>query len=135
MRRDVVELREFYAQPLGEAVRETLTRKVFETWGDAPGVDMLGLGYATPFLEPFLSARRVTAAMPMRQGVEPWPAHGRRRSCLVDEAGPRRVVGEIVGEQAEIRGLVALFHGISLQGERVASERDDAFAFHGSSNK
>ncbi|MBX7248979.1 MAG: methyltransferase domain-containing protein [Caulobacteraceae bacterium] len=87
MRRDVVELREFYAQPLGEAVRETLTRKVFETWGDAPGVDMLGLGYATPFLEPFLSARRVTAAMPMRQGVEPWPAHGRRRSCLVDEAG------------------------------------------------
>jgi SAM-dependent methyltransferase len=47
---------------------------------------MLGLGYATPFLEPFLSARRVTAAMPMQQGVEPWPAHGRRRSCLVDEA-------------------------------------------------
>lgn len=86
MRRDVRELREFYAQPLGLAVRETLTRKVFETWGDAPGVDMLGLGYATPFLEPFLSARRVTAAMPAQQGVEPWPAHGRRRSTLVDEA-------------------------------------------------
>lgn len=85
MRRDVRELREFYAQPLGVAVRETLTRKVFETWGDAPGVDMLGLGYATPFLEPFLSARRVTAAMPAQQGVEPWPAHGRRRSALVDE--------------------------------------------------
>lgn len=86
MRRDVLELREFYAQPLGEAVRETLTRKVFETWGDAPGVDMLGLGYATPFLEPFLSARRVTAAMTAQQGVEPWPAHGRRRVALVDEA-------------------------------------------------
>ncbi len=86
MRRDVLELREFYAQPLGLAVRETVTRKVFETWGDAPGVDMLGLGYATPFLEPFLSARRVTAAMPARQGVEAWPAHGRRRACLVDEA-------------------------------------------------
>lgn len=86
MRRDVLELREFYAQPLGEAVRETVTRKVFETWGDAPGVDMLGLGYATPFLEPFLSARRVTAAMPAQQGVEAWPAHGRRRACLVDEA-------------------------------------------------
>jgi len=85
MRRDVRELREFYAQPLGVAVRETLTRKVFETWGDAPGVDMLGLGYATPFLEPFLSARRVVAAMPMQQGVEAWPAHGRRRVALVDE--------------------------------------------------
>jgi len=85
MRRDVVELRQFYAQPLGLAVRETLTRKVFETWGDAPGVDMLGLGYATPFLEPFAAARRVTAAMPAQQGVEAWPARGRNRACLVDE--------------------------------------------------
>ena len=85
MRRDVLELREFYAQPLGVAVRETLTRKVFETWGDARGVDVLGLGYATPFLEPFLTARRVIAAMPAQQGVEPWPARGRNRACLVDE--------------------------------------------------
>jgi len=85
MRRDVLELREFYAQPLGLAVRETLTRKVFETWGDAPGVDMLGLGYATPFLEPFRAARRIVAAMPGQQGVEGWPARGRNRATLVDE--------------------------------------------------
>ena len=85
MRRDVRDLREFYAQPLGVAVRETLTRKVLETWGDAPGVDMLGLGYATPFLEHFRGARRIVAAMPAQQGVETWPARGRNRSSLVNE--------------------------------------------------
>lgn len=85
MRRDVLELREFYAQPLGLAVRETLSRKVLETWGDCSALDVLGLGYATPFLDPFASARRAVAAMPAEQGVEAWPARGRNRACLVDE--------------------------------------------------
>jgi SAM-dependent methyltransferase len=85
MRRDVLELREFYAQPLGGAAREMLTRKTAEAWGDAAGLDVLGLGYATPFLEQFAAARRVVAAMPAGQGVETWPAEGRNRACLVDE--------------------------------------------------
>jgi SAM-dependent methyltransferase len=85
MRRDVLELREFYAQPLGGAVREALTRKAAEAWGDAAGLDVLGLGYATPFLERFTAARRVVAAMPAQQGVEAWPADAKNRACLVDE--------------------------------------------------
>ena len=85
MRRDVLDLREFYAQPLGLAARETLSRKIHESWGDAPAVDMLGLGYATPFLDRFRAARRVVAAMPATQGVEAWPARGRNRACLIDE--------------------------------------------------
>jgi SAM-dependent methyltransferase len=85
MRRDVLELREFYAQPLGGAVREALARKAAEAWGDAAGLDVLGLGYATPFLERFTAARRVVAAMPAQQGVEAWPADARNRACLVDE--------------------------------------------------
>ena len=35
MRRDVLELREFYAAPLGGAAREMVARKVAEAWGDA----------------------------------------------------------------------------------------------------
>jgi SAM-dependent methyltransferase len=85
MRRDVLELREFYAQPLGRAAREALARKTAEAWGDAAGLDVLGLGYATPFLEGFTAARRLVAAMPAQQGVETWPADGRNRACLVDE--------------------------------------------------
>jgi SAM-dependent methyltransferase len=86
MRRDVVDLRAFYATPLGAAVREQVARKLEEAWGDAHGLDVLGVGYATPFLDGFLPrARRVTAAMPGAQGVERWPAGGANLACLADE--------------------------------------------------
>lgn len=86
MRRDVLQLREFYAQPLGRAVRSLLSRKVTEAWGDVGGLDVLGLGYATPFLDGIGAARRVVAAMPHAQGVESWPAQGLNRALLSDEA-------------------------------------------------
>lgn len=86
MRRDVLELREFYATALGQAAREMASRKVIEAWGDANGLDVLALGYATPFvgaLRP--AARRVVAAMPAQQGVEVWPLPGPNLACLAAE--------------------------------------------------
>ena len=75
MRRDVLDLRQFYASPLGRAAREMVARKVAEAWADAGGLDVLALGYATPFLDrPASAARRAVAAMPAAQGVEAWPA-------------------------------------------------------------
>lgn len=87
MRRDVLDLRAFYAAPLGRVAREMLGRKVAEAWGDANGLDVLGLGYATPFLDEARGkARRVVAAMPATQGVEVWPAGGERnQAALVEE--------------------------------------------------
>jgi SAM-dependent methyltransferase len=86
MRRDVLELRQFYASDLGRAARAMVSRKVEEAWGDAHGQDVLGLGYATPFLTPLqANARRVVAAMPAQQGVEVWPGGGRNLSVLVGE--------------------------------------------------
>jgi SAM-dependent methyltransferase len=86
MRRDVVDLRAFYATPLGQAVRDMVTRQLVNAWGDARGLDILGLGYATPFLWPFHQhARRVTAAMPAAQGVEIWPPGEANLACLADE--------------------------------------------------
>jgi len=88
MRRDVLDLRAFYATPLGRAAREMLGRKVAEAWGDARGLDVLGLGYATPFLDTArVKARRVVAAMPATQGVEVWPTGERNQACLVEETG------------------------------------------------
>ena len=88
MRRDVLNLRAFYATPLGAAVRDQVARKLVEAWGDAHGLDVLGLGYATPFLEPFMEkARRAVAAMPGQQGVEVWPAGRANLACLGDERG------------------------------------------------
>ncbi len=86
MRRDVLEMRRFYASPLGGAARDMVRRKLAEAWGDGRGLDILGLGYATPFLDGFGTARRVVAAMPAGQGVEAWPQGGRNLACLMDEA-------------------------------------------------
>lgn len=86
MRRDVVELRQFYAGALGAAAREMIGRKVAEAWGDLHGLDVLALGYATPFVSgrhPY--ARRIVAAMPAAQGVEVWPVDAVNRACLADE--------------------------------------------------
>lgn len=61
-------------------------RKVIEAWGDAHGLDVLALGYATPFVAPMReAARRVVAAMPAQQGVEIWPGGAGNLSTLVPE--------------------------------------------------
>ena len=86
MRRDVLELRQFYASRLGQAAREMVSRKVLEAWGDGHGQDVLALGYATPFvahLQP--AARRVVAAMPAQQGVEVWPGGQKNLATLAAE--------------------------------------------------
>jgi SAM-dependent methyltransferase len=85
MRQDVIELREFYASPLGAAAARMIGRKVGEAWGDIAGLDLLGLGYAVPLVAG-ARARRVIAAMPAAQGVEVWPAGSSNLSCLVDDA-------------------------------------------------
>jgi SAM-dependent methyltransferase len=88
MRRDVLELRQFYASDLGRAARAMLSRKVVEAWGDGRGQDVLGLGYATPFLASLEGrARRVVAAMPAQQGVEVWPGGRGNLTSLVAEDG------------------------------------------------
>ena len=84
MRQDVLELRRFYASPLGREVARLIGRKVTEAWGDVSGLDVLGLGYATPLLAEAGQRRRI-AAMPAAQGVEVWPLDGAALSCLVDD--------------------------------------------------
>ena len=78
MRRDVLDLRDFYSTPLGWATQSMIGRKLAEAWGDTAGLDVLGLGYATPYLDAYRAAsRRTVAAMPAAQGVEVWPAGSR----------------------------------------------------------
>lgn len=86
MRRDVLELRQFYATDLGRAARAMVERKLLEAWGDAHGLDLLALGYATPFVGPLRdAARRVVAGMPAQQGVEVWPPHAPNLATLTPE--------------------------------------------------
>lgn len=63
-----------------------VSRKVLEAWDEARDLDVLGLGYATPFLGSIRpAARRVVAAMPAEQGVELWPAGAPNLACLSAE--------------------------------------------------
>ncbi len=87
MRVDVLALQRFYASPLGDAVRRMASRRLAALWPGADGLDLLGIGYPTPYLERFrAAARRVTVMMPSEQGAEHWPAGGPCLTTLADEA-------------------------------------------------
>jgi SAM-dependent methyltransferase len=86
LRPDIIDLREFYANPLGRAVRRLLRQRMRDFWPDVHGLTVLGLGYATPYLRIFEGeAERVLAAMPGPQGVVRWPRGLPGRVTLVDE--------------------------------------------------
>lgn len=85
MRRSIDELRIFYGEPAGALARRMLARRLEDAWGEATNCDVLGLGYATPWLDAFVGARRLVAAMPGGQGVELWPTAGRNRTALIDD--------------------------------------------------
>ncbi|MBM3540916.1 MAG: methyltransferase type 11, partial [Alphaproteobacteria bacterium] len=71
---DVIDLRDFYATGLGRLARRLLRRRLHTLWPDVRGDRVLGLGYATPFLNAFKGeAERTVALMPAEQGVLHWP--------------------------------------------------------------
>jgi hypothetical protein len=76
MRPGVADLREFYGSGLGQTARRFVGRRIRDAWPNLRGMSVLGLGYATPYLRPFLDeATRVVAVMPGAQGVHRWPRH------------------------------------------------------------
>lgn len=85
MRRTVEDLNRFYASPEGAMVRRLVGNKLAEAWPDLRGLDMLGIGYCTPYLEGCVEPRRVLSAMPGGQGAEIWPADMKVRTVLVEE--------------------------------------------------
>lgn len=87
MRVDVLALQRFYASPLGAVAQRAASARLRALWPKADGLDILGLGYAAPYLERFRAgARRVVAAMPADQGAERWPAEAPALTALGEEA-------------------------------------------------
>ncbi len=86
MRPDVIDLREFYATRLGQVARKLVRYRIRQLWPDVSGLDLLALGYPSPYLRQFQGeARRVLAFMPAQQGVHRWPVRDRNKVALVDE--------------------------------------------------
>ena len=70
MRHDASELNRFYASRKGQTARRMIGRRIEALWPDTKGLDVLGLGYATPYLTPLRDgARRCISFMPAGQGA------------------------------------------------------------------
>jgi len=83
---DIVDMRDFYDGKLGQMARLMIGRRVRALWPDLRGMRLMGLGFATPYLRPYLAeAERVAAIMPAPQGVLPWPPEGPNRATLAEE--------------------------------------------------
>lgn len=86
MFQDVVDVRDFYQTPLGKVTRQLLRTRIRDMWPDVRGQSVLGLGFATPFLQAFRGeAERVLAIMPAGQGVVHWPHDEPNLTALADE--------------------------------------------------
>lgn len=86
MRTDALEIDRFYRSRRGQAAREMTLRRLKALWGEAEGLDMLGYGFAAPYLTPWAqTARRTVAYMPASQGAVPWPNREQGRAALGDE--------------------------------------------------
>lgn len=87
---DVVDLRAFYADRLGQIARRLVAERLRRLWPSVTGDRLLGIGYATPYLAEFApEAERLLAFMPAAQGVVNWPAEGPNAAALVaDDALP-----------------------------------------------
>ncbi|EEA93773.1 class I SAM-dependent methyltransferase [Pseudovibrio sp. JE062] len=71
---DVTHLKEFYDLPLGRMLRVLVGSRVKMLWPEMRGQSLLGIGYAAPYLRPYLKkTNRVFAGMPAAQGVVKWP--------------------------------------------------------------
>lgn len=86
MHASAYDLKAFYHSRIGLTVRHILRERLRGLWPDVKGLEVLGLGYAIPYLRPFMSeAERVYAAMPGWQGVHHWPSGEKGLTALADE--------------------------------------------------
>lgn len=82
---DVVDLRAFYASPLGHVARRFIGQAMLRFWPDCSRQRLLGLGFSTPYLSVLgVGAERILAFMPAAQGVVNWPSEGLSASALVE---------------------------------------------------
>jgi SAM-dependent methyltransferase len=82
---DVIDLRSFYASPLGAVARRFVGGAIDKQWPSCVGQSVLGIGYATPYIETLRKDTvRTLAFMPAEQGVVNWPSSGPSASALVD---------------------------------------------------
>ena len=70
MRRDAIELDRFYRTARGALAQRMIERRLSAVWPNLKDLDVLGMGYATPYLRDMQgAARRCIDLMPSTQGA------------------------------------------------------------------
>ena len=83
---DVVDLSEFYSSKLGQVARRLVAHRLTTRWKSLKGANVLGLGYAHPYLNIWKSqAQTVFNFMPARLGATHWPQGKPSLTTLVEE--------------------------------------------------
>lgn len=131
MHLDVVRLRDFYASALGAATARLIGGQIRAIWPHMTGLSLLGLGYATPYLAPFMAdrAERVIAISPAAVGIHPWtPANARGNLNalaletllpLADESIDRLLMVHVIETTEETRALLREIWRILRPGGRI----------------
>ncbi len=79
------DLKAFYNSKIGRIVRRVLRERILEFWPDMKGLDVMGHGYAIPFLRMYEeSARRIGCILPNSLGVHHWPPSELNMALLAD---------------------------------------------------
>jgi SAM-dependent methyltransferase len=85
MRPDVEDLQRFYATRQGQVARRLIHHQIKALWPDLTGRNVLGFGYAAPFLAGLDTATRAIALMPAEQGLILGPQDAAGRTALARE--------------------------------------------------
>ena len=82
---DVLDLRNFYTQPLGRVTAQTINLRLRQHWANLNGLSVVGVGYTPPFIRELRGeAERTIAFMPAQQGAVYWPSSGSSLTSLVE---------------------------------------------------
>ncbi len=83
---DIIALRHFYTSPMGRQVQRLVAARLRAVPSPPPDARVLGLGFATPWLDLYHGQQRsIFAFMPAHQGAARWPADAPAATVLVDE--------------------------------------------------
>ncbi len=84
MHLDITDLLDFYDTPLGQCAQSAISDRVNTLWGNLSGLDVLGIGYAPPYLERLEGEpRRVISHMSARQGGHSWCWRDQMNACVI----------------------------------------------------
>ena len=77
------DLKRFYSSLRGRIVRKIISQKILQIWPDTKSLNLVGYGYAVPYLKAYMKdSACVTNMMPAQLGVHNWPQGENNLVCF-----------------------------------------------------